>query len=109
MKKVIFISVILLFLFNCKKNKVEKEGKTWVYIEISFKGKEVDDVIYGEIDLEDLKLIEQNSTSEKLIKVSEGRFIDKDSLVKKVSDGGNEKGTIFYRIKNIVEKLRSLY
>ncbi len=104
MRKSLFILTILSVLLSCnsknKKNSIEK--KTWIYLEIDSKRYSDSDAKYGEISLKDLNSIKENSKPEKLIMISNARYNDdSDGKVKDVSDIGNEKGTFFYRIKDI--------
>ena len=95
MKRSIFIIIVLSLLFACKTEKTELKQKKWVYLEAGPHG------IYGEISQEDLNNIKNKSDLDKLILVENVRFIDNDSIVRDISIDSNEKGTSFYKIKNI--------
>jgi len=84
---------------NLEKKHEALTEKKWIYIEI---GQDTD-AKYGEISLDHLNLIKNNENSEKIIMISNARYIDElDSIVKKVSEyDGNEVGTFFYKIKTI--------
>ena len=100
MRRIFLIALIISFT-SCKfekKNEASTENK-WIYIEI---GQDID-AKYGKISLEHLDLINNNENSEKIIKISNARYIDElDSIVKKVSEYDDHKsGTFFYKIKTI--------
>ena len=100
MKKVLGL-IILSIILSCNNEKKENsiEVKTWVYLETEDSD---GDAIYGEITQEHLNWVKENTNSDKLMMISNARYIDvKDSLVKDFSINGNEKGTFFYKIKNI--------
>ena len=84
---------------NLEKKHEALTEKKWIYIEIG----EDTDTKYGEISLDHLDLINNNENSEKIIMISNARYIDElDSIVKKVSEyDGNKSGTFFYKIKTI--------
>ncbi len=84
---------------NFEKKHEALTEKKWIYIEI---GQDTD-AKYGEISLEHLDLINNNDNSEKIIKISNARYIDElDSIVKRVSEyDENKSGTFFYKIKTI--------
>ena len=103
MRKII-LPVLLTFFISCnftETNKTTNEKK-WIYIEIG-KSKDNDsDAKYGEISIEHLDLIKQNDNLEKIIMISNTRYNDeKDSIVKDVTDEGNQNGTFYYKIKDI--------
>ncbi|WP_353777679.1 hypothetical protein [Winogradskyella sp. 3972H.M.0a.05] len=103
MKKILSL-IILSTLISCKSEKKEssKEIKSWVYIEMGSEEDSNNDAVYGEISQEHLNFLKDNTKSDKLIMISNARFIDaKDSIVKDVASGTNEKGTLFYKIKTI--------
>lgn len=82
-----------------KRNTKLQLKKKWIYIEI---GQDTD-TKYGEISLDHLNLINDNENSEKIIMISNARYIDElDSIVKKVSEYDEHKsGTFYYKIKTI--------
>jgi hypothetical protein len=97
----IFLMTLILSFTSCdfeKKDEALTEKK-WIYIEIG----QDEDAKYGEISIDHLNLIENNKNSEKIIMISNARYIDElDSIVKKVSEyDGNKSGTYFYKIKTI--------
>ncbi|MBA6156470.1 hypothetical protein H3Z83_08095 [Tenacibaculum sp. S7007] len=102
--------IVLSILLSCKSEKQEKpiEVKSWIYLEMGSKEDSNNDAVYGEISQKHLSFLRDNTKSEKLIMISNARFIDKDSIIKDVTEGTNEKGILFYKIKtiNYVEVLK---
>ncbi|MEO1013375.1 MAG: hypothetical protein AAFX53_18930 [Bacteroidota bacterium] len=103
MKKILG-SVFLCVMLSCKNEKQVNsiEDKSWIYLEIGEREDLNDDALYGEISQKHLNWIKDDTKSEKLIMISKARYIDKkDSMVKDISLNSNEKGTFFYKIKDI--------
>lgn len=100
-KKICFLTFII-FVLSCKKNVNTLPSETlWVYVQVGVEGESFNDNIYGEISKTDLNEFGVNSKSEKLFFISNVRVIDNDSIIKDISVDSNEKGSYYYKIKEI--------
>lgn len=103
MKKIGFLLLLFIMFFTSCKNMVTEfeQENVWVYVEVGLDRKNVTNFLYGQVLKKDIDNFKTNSESEKLFFIKNVRIIGDDDIIKDISLDSNEKGSYFYKVKQI--------